>query len=88
METKNYTLSKETATYLDAVRALEEACNLVLSTAEEVYGNLNAPTGDEVTSDFMEAYNKTVDEVFKLIQANTCQNLGLRDNVRQSTVTI
>lgn len=85
---KQYTLSKETANYFDAVRKLGEACNLVLSTAEEVYGNFNTPTGDDITRGFMEAYSKTVDELFKLIQSNTLENLGFMDNTIKPTVTI
>lgn len=85
---QEYRLSKETATYIDAVRKLNEACSLVLHTVEDIYGNLNAPTGDDIVKAFMEAYNKTVDELFKLIQENTCVNLGFKDNTCNSIVRI
>lgn len=81
---KNYTVSKETAHYLDAVRTLQQGTSEVLDAAEEVYSD----GADNVTAPFREKMNEAIDELFKLIQANIEMNLGFVDNVKKDTVTV
>lgn len=85
---KTYTTSTQTAKYLDAVLLLREGNSLALEAAEDIYGNLNSPTGDEIVKPFQTKINEAIDELFKLIQGSIENNLGDVNNSRQENVTI
>lgn len=85
---KNYTTSKETARYLDAVVRLHEGESLALEACEEIYGNLNEEAVGRIIEPFQKKLQEAVDELFKLVQANIEVNLGFLDNLRKETVAI
>ena len=68
-----YSITDETARLLDAVQSLNEAYKCTL---EAFKANYTADGLEELTKPFNEAFNKTQEELMKLVSAQMMANLS------------
>lgn len=78
-----YTLTEETAGYIDALRLLTQAKEQAFATAVSIYGE-----DQHITADFDQAIETAMDELAKLFRLNAMINLGFRDNHQGNTTRI
>lgn len=77
-----YKVSKGTAQYLDAIRLLDEATEIVVRTTEEIYGK------DELAKDYTSTITEAREDVFDLIAMNMNNELGDLSQRTKDSATI
>lgn len=70
-----FTISKETSQYLEAIQLLDKATEKVADTLDKIY---NPSSGETLSEPYMEAIRKAKSEVYRLIETNIDNNLGMR----------
>ena len=78
-----YTLSNETAGYLEAFRLFKEAQDKVFTVAESIYGE-----NSKITEDFDSALETAMEELFKLVRYNVEACLAVKESYKEQTVTV